>query len=155
MTSRLVTVDLILSLSLQLRQWEQLSIAEEGSLDFYTSIRQVLNDWATQIEEQGLAVQLETIAESAVQIYRNSNGEGSMERLITIGDKLIERAREIEAMILIRSVELLHLPIQKEIAKALKEGESVKFRKAADDITVLKNPTDAKDRLKEFLTLAA
>jgi hypothetical protein len=159
MTSRLVTVDLILSLSLRLRQWEPLPMTEAGSLDFYTYVREMLNRWATQLEMQGLSVSLGTIAENAVQVYQRSEGEPSWPRLINIGDQLIERAREIEGIILNRSAQLLSVPIQEEIAKALTEGEPVKFTQAAADIVTLrnstkplKNPTEARNRLKEFLT---
>ena len=151
MTSRLVTVDLILSLSLQLRHWKPLAITEEGSLDFYAAIREMLNRWARQIEAQGLSVSLETIALGALQVLDAAGGERTSGRLEQIGDELIERAREIEGMILNRSIELVSVPVQHEIAKALKHGESVKFSEAADNITGLKNSTEARNLAKEFL----
>jgi hypothetical protein len=152
MISRLITVDLILAVSVRLRQWDQLPIIEEGSLDFYASIRELLNHWAKQIEEQGLSVSLETIAENATQIYQSFKGEASWERLTQIGDSLIERAGEIEGLILNRSMEVLRVPRQKEIAKALQEGERVPFKDAAADITERKNSAEAQNLLKEFLT---
>jgi hypothetical protein len=150
MISRLVTVDLILTTSLRLRQWKLLPFTDE--LELYATVREILNDWARNIEGLSINVSLGTIAENAVQLYHYSEGEPSWPRLINIGDQLIERAREIEGYILNRSPGLLFAPIQEEIAKAFKEGKAVSFTEAAMDITVLENPSEATGRLKEFLT---
>jgi hypothetical protein len=152
MTSRMVTVDLILEVSLGLRDWELLPFTEEESR-LYESVKMILNGWAKQIEEQGLAVRLETIARNAVEIFRNSEGDNSWVRLSSFGDQLLERAREIEELILNRSSELGQIPRQEEITKALKEGNPVEFRDAALDITGLKNSGEARTRLEELLTL--
>jgi hypothetical protein len=152
MTSRLVTVDLILTVSLRLRRWELLPIFEEGSLEFYASIRELLNHWARQIEEQGLSISLEAIAENATQIYQSFKGEASWERLTQIGDSLIERAREIEGLILNRSMEVLRVPRQKEISNALREGQPVKFAAAAMAVTEDGNSTRAQKLMEKFLT---
>ncbi len=149
MTSRLVTVDLILTTSLRLQQ--SLYPITEEQLSFYRSIREILDGWARQIEAQGLAVRLETIAENALEICLTSAEAGSND-LAQIGDQLIERAREIESLTLNRWVDLLSAPAREELAKALKGGEPVSFKVAAMDITSLKNVTEARDRLKEFLT---
>src|SRR5262249_51176893 len=107
MISRLVTIDLILTLSLRLRQCEPLRISEKCDLDFYAAVRDILNHWARQIEEQGLSVSLETIAENAAQIFRSSKTEALWQHLTQIGDSLIEQARELEVVILNRHVGLL------------------------------------------------
>ena len=161
MISRLVTVDLILSTSLRLQKSTVFPITEE-QLAFYGAIRDLLNGWARKIEGRGLAVQLGTIIESALRVYlagTETPANTWMNDLMSIGDQLIQRAGEIEGHILNRSAELLFAPIQEEIAKALTEGDPVKFTQAATDIVTLrnstkplKNPTEARNRLKEFLT---
>jgi hypothetical protein len=159
MTSRLVSVDLILTVSLRLRQFKLLPILEDGALDFYTNVREVLNHWAKQIESQGLAVSLETIAENAAQILIIAKTELLWERLAQIGDSLIEQAREIEMLILNRSVELMYIPEGQEISKAFREGKLVSFKQAVADVVRKrrdstkppKNSTDAKNSFKDFL----
>ena len=152
MTSRMVTVDLILEVSLRLTQYKLAPITKED-FELYDCVKGILNGWAKQIEDQGLLVSLETIAENAVAVYYHSKGELSWQRLMGIGDQLIDRAREIDELILNRWSELVRIPREKEIVQALKEGKDVEFKDAAHELIGLKNVTDERERLREFVEL--
>ncbi|MFY9984974.1 MAG: hypothetical protein WAK31_09450 [Chthoniobacterales bacterium] len=151
MTSRLVTVDLILTTSLRLRNWKLLPMTKEEWV-FYANVREVLNGWAKQIETQGLAISLDTIAENAWQIYRKSKKKDSWDHFFEIGNQLIGRAREIEMQEVDRLTDLVNVPAREEIIKTLARGERITFKKAALELTVLTNPSDAQERLEKFLT---
>jgi hypothetical protein len=151
MTSRLVTVDLILATSLRLRNWKLLPMTNEEWV-LYTKVREILDGWAKQIETQGLAISLDTIVENAWQIYCRSKKKDSWDHFVEIGSQLIGRAREIEMQELDRLMDLVNVPAREEIIKALAEGERVTFKKAALELTVLTHSTDAQERLKRFLT---
>jgi hypothetical protein len=122
MTSRLVTVDLILTVLLQLSEWQLLPITEE-ELQRCGKLREILVAWSKQIEAQRLGVSLDAIAENALQVFRHTEGEKSWERLISIGERVIERARELELLDPGRSAEVGEALIREEMAKALKQGK--------------------------------
>ncbi len=152
MTSRLVTVDLILTTAVRLQR-SALYPPTEDQLAFYGWIRELLNRWAKQIERRELAVQLETIAENALRLYSVGAEAASTtwaDDLEKIGYQLIDRAREIESLTLNRSA-FLYVPEQEVMVRALKEGERVDFSKAAMLVTGDTNSTRAKPRFKEFL----
>jgi hypothetical protein len=151
MTSRLVTVDLILATSLRLRNWKLLPVTTEEQV-LYGNVRHLLDGWAKQIETQGLAISLDTIAENAWQIYRRSKKKDSWDIFFEIGSQLISRAREIEIQDQSRLMDLVDVPAREEIIKALAEGERITFKKAALELTVLTHSTEAQARLEKFLT---
>ena len=140
MISRLVTVDLVLTVS------HRLSLeAKDPSLPYYEAAIQILNGWAKRIESEGLAVSLDAISENA--LLRFSMPDNTSE-LRDIGNDLIERTKHIELLLT-----LGRLANQKPLEdweNAAQPVNLVEWFQAAKQITGLKNSTDASHRLQKL-----
>jgi len=138
--SRLVTVDLVLTVS------HRLSLeAKDPSLPYYEAAIQILNGWAKRIESEGLAVSLDAISENA--LLRFSMPDNTSE-LRDIGNDLIERTKHIELLLT-----LGRLANQKPLEdweNAAQPVNLVEWFQAAKQITGLKNSTDASHRLQKL-----
>ena len=153
MISRLVTVDLILTVSLRVCERELLPITTD-EFQLYRDILRVLDGWAKTIERQGLAVSLETIATNAVEMAPKDYPTAlhPLMGLIATGYELISRSRDIESYLSFdRSLALLKQPTESEITLALNDHEFIGFKDAAAQITGLERSADGQKLLKEFL----
>jgi len=138
--SRLVTVDLVLTVS------HRLSLeAKDPSLPYYEAAIQILNGWAKRIESEGLAVSLDAISENA--LLRFSMPDNTSE-LRDIGNDLIDSAEHIELILALRRI-ANQKPL-KDWENAAQPVNPVEWFEAAKQITDLKNSTDASHRLQKL-----
>ena len=145
MISRLVTVDLLLTMAERLRLLPQ--YRELDSIALYKECKSVLNGWAKRIEAEGLSVSLGAISENALKSLRPDN----QSLLASIGDRLIDSAGEIELLLcgdrLTQSLKTSGLP---KLENAANSGNPLPWGEAAKKITGLENVTDAGRKLQQL-----
>ena len=148
MISRLVTVDLLLTVSQRLRQ-----LPEYRNLDvkeLYDISMLILNEWAQRIEREGLSVSLRAIVENAFLVFQADASIGS---LLDLANQLIDCAGRIESLL---SGERLVRPAQtqslQELENAVGDKASIEWFAGAKQIIGIANSTDAANTLKEALT---
>jgi hypothetical protein len=148
MISRLVTVDLVLTMSQRLRLLPELN--ECGCEALYEVCIKVLNGWAKRIETEGLNVSLDSIAENALSHFLLPT---NTEWLPDIGDKLIDWASRIESSLCgERWIQPFAVQRLQDLENAVRTGKPIEWFEAAKRITELANSTDASNRLQEFFT---
>jgi hypothetical protein len=117
----------------------------------YEAACDILNDWDKQIKKKKLEVSLEELAENVFLACR-AHTEVTVEMLLNITEDIIRYTLLVQSTLAADSLAAIGIENQEEIANALKTGEPIAFRRAAQTITELKNSTDAVARLVEFLT---
>jgi hypothetical protein len=145
MISRLVTVDLLLTMSERLRLLPQYRELDWAAL--YEVCESVLNGWAKRIEAEGLSVSLGAISENALKSFSRPDNQSL---LTSIGDRLIDSAGEIEWLLCAkRMTQSLKTGVLLE--NAANSGNPLPWGEAAKKITGLeKNVTNAGRKLQQF-----
>ena len=146
MISRLVTVDLLLTMAERLRLLPQYRELDWAAL--YKECKFVLNGLAKRIEAEGLSVSLGAISENALTSYSLQDNQSP---LALIGDRLIDSAGEIELLLcgdrLTQSLKTSGLP---KLENAANSGNPLPWGEAAKKITGLENVTDAGRKLQQL-----
>jgi hypothetical protein len=123
-----------------------------NGVDLYKATLPILNYWDKQIKEKELVVSLEEFAD-IVLLKCPADTEVTVDMLFNIAEDIIADTRGVQDVLVLDSLAAMgRIENQKEIANALKTGEPIPFRQAAQTITELKRSTDAVARLVEFLT---
>jgi hypothetical protein len=151
MISRLVTVDLILTMSERLHLVPRCRDLELRQL--YDVSTPILNRWAKRIEAEGLSVSLSAITENALVYFSLPNNQSE---LADIGDRIITCAGQVESLLCgERSMRLLmQTTLLQELENAAKSGNSIEWVEAAREITTAKkNQTNASERLQKYFRL--
>jgi hypothetical protein len=114
MISRLVTVDLILTVFQRLHQLPEFSDLERTELVEISKL--ILNEWAMRIESEGLSVSLEAILQNAFLFF--TQPDAPINLLLDYGDQLIDCAGRIESLLAAERV------VQPDQTQSLQELEN-------------------------------
>jgi hypothetical protein len=148
MISRLVTVDLILTMSERLHLVPRCRDLELRQL--YDVSTPILNRWAKRIEAEGLSVSLSAITENALVYFSLPDNKSDLDK---IGDQMIDCAGQIELFLYgERSIQPAKITLLQELEKAARAEESVDWFDGAKQIANVINQTEAADTLKEAFT---
>jgi hypothetical protein len=144
MISRLVTVDLLLTVSQRLGQLSECKGRDLKEL--YDISKPILNEWAQRIEREGLSVSLEAIVENAFLITQPNT---SIDSLRNMGHDVIGCAGQVEFFLSERGGQSVQIQWLQEFETAVNDERKAVWFEGAKEITGLKNSTEASDNLKK------
>jgi hypothetical protein len=148
MISRLITVDLLLTVSYRLAQLSECKGRDIKEL--YDISKPILNEWAQRIEREGLSVSLQAIVENTF-LFAQPNT--SVDSLRIRGHDVIGCAGQVELFLCERGGQPMQIQWLEQFETAVNDKQTVEWFEGAKQITELKNSTQASDNLKKAFVL--